>query len=228
LHGPQAKMELRHNIPEEIKRLEKIKASLGGTGNGGDSNTPVDVSDAMLASLNAGMGLLKRRVFTKSEDAEGKPLGNYHGNKTKLTKKKYSIKSDDADEEKQRKKKKAALNKIIKANPDGDYTEYEKYRLAQGRQIDKKDLQLNGDLFSSIDTRTDANGDVVIAFINEKGTLVGRAQEKQIGNIRAGQKANTGSAEPAKIFQLSEAEFEQVKTEGDRLIGEVISKYFKT
>lgn len=169
---------------------------------------------------------MKRRVFNKSEDAEGNSLGNYHGNKTRLTKNKYSIKDTDVDAEKERKKKKAALNKITKADADGKYTEYEKKRLASGRQIDKKDLQFNGDLIGSIDTRID-NDAVVIAFINAKGTLIGRSQEKQIANLRAGQNGNKGSAEPAKIFVLSEAEYEQVKTEGDRLVGEVIKQRFK-
>jgi hypothetical protein len=211
-------MEIKSNIPDFIKKLEKLKA---------DVTASPDFSDAVFAALNTGMGLMKRRVFNKSEDAEGKPLGKYHGKKTRLTKKKFSINADDpldAAVEKERKKQKRLFNKAVKANPDELYTEYEKFRIGRGRQIEKKDLELEGSLRRSIETVKKDGAKVVIAITNAEDLEKARNNEKQIGNIRAGLNANTGGAEPAKIFQLSEEEFEQVKVQGNRLVTDVIKR----
>jgi hypothetical protein len=217
-------MELNSNIPEFIKKLEAIKAAVAG-GNG--IPTIPDFSDAIFAALNTGMGLMKRRIFNKSEDAEGKSLGNYHGNKTRLTKKKFSINAEDpldASVEKERKKQKRLFNKAVKANPDALYTEYEKFRIGRGRQIERKDLELEGSLRRSIETVTINGAKVVIAITNDEDLKKALNNEKQIGNIRAGLNANTGGAAPAKIFTISEEEFEHVKVEGNRLIGDVIKR----
>ncbi|MEJ7611363.1 MAG: hypothetical protein WKF88_09330 [Ferruginibacter sp.] len=225
-------MELLTNIPDIIKRLEQIKAAVGGGagGNGGDITVPSspDFSDAIFASLNSGMGLMKRRIFNNREDAEGKSLGNYHGTETRVTKRKLSIAQDDEDAEKQRKKRKRVINRTIKESPDEKYTEYEKYRLSLGRQIEGKDLEVTGSLRRAIETvKTSDGSKVVIAILGQEEGKIARYQEQQIGNIRAGENAKTGSAEPAKIFILSKTEFNQVRNEGNRAIAEVIKEKFR-
>lgn len=227
-------MRLYSNIPEWLAKLKEVREAVAGTPGGGSGAPPtVDLSDAMFGALNTGVGLMKRRIFNegKNEDAEGNSLGNYHGGKTRLTKKKLSINSDDADEEKERKKKKRNLNRVRKTDPDGTYTEYEKYRLSRGRQIVKKDLELEGALRRSIETQieriNEGGNRVVIVIGSPEQAKIARYQEQQIGNIRAGLNARIGTAEPAKIFTLSKAEYDIVIDEGNRGIGQVIKNLFE-
>lgn len=171
---------------------------------------------------------MDRRIFNRSEDALGKPLGDYHGSKTRLTKKKFSTKRDDEDEEKERKKVKRNFNKAVKADADARYTEYEKVRLGSGRQIAKKDLEMSGSTRISIKTqKIEGTNKVVMAFDNQENAKIARYQEQQIGNIRAGINAVKGKAEPAKIFVLSESELNQVKTVGNRGINQIMNKIIK-
>lgn len=212
-------MEIKSNIPVIIKKLEAMKQAVS-------AGSP-DFSDAIFSALNTGTGLMKRRIFNKSEDAEGKSLGKYSGKKTRLTKKKFSINADDvldADVEKERKKQKRLFNKAVKDDPEAKYTEYEKFRIGRGRQIERKDLELEGSLRRSIETVKKDGSKVVIAITNEENATIARKQEQQIANIRAGVHPNNGTAAPAKIFELSEEEFEHVKVEGNRLVTEVIKR----
>lgn len=61
-------MEYKSNSKELLKRLAAIKANIA-TGL---------FSDALVAGLNAGMGVLKRRIFNQSLDADGVSLGVYY------------------------------------------------------------------------------------------------------------------------------------------------------
>lgn len=219
-------MKFYSNTTQIIKRLEEIKTAVGGSAGGNGAPPAADFSDAIFGALNAGMGLMKRRIFTNGEDAQGQPLGDYHGGETRLTGKRLSIIQEDSDREKERKKLKRVVNRIVKNSPDEKYTEYEKERIIHGRQIDKKDLEFTGSLRKSIEAVKKDPSTVVIAIINEDDAKIARYQEQQIGNIRAGQNANKGTAEPAPIFILSQAEFDQVSTEGNRLIKEVIKNKF--
>lgn len=212
-------MELKSNIPELIEKIERIKAALSGP-----NGTPPAITEAMYTALNAGMGKMKFRIFNKGMDAEGNSLGNYHGNKTRITKKKLSIASDDEFDEKDRKKAKRNLNKLVKNSPDETYTEYEKFRVSKGRQIEFKDLEVEGSLRKSIEVVKLDNSKVVIAITNEETAKIAGYQEQQIGNIRAGLNAKTGTAEPANIFTLSQSEFDHVKAEGNAAIAQVIKK----
>ena len=177
------------------------------------------IQDALAGALNSGRGLMKRRIFNRSEDATGKPLGNYHGSKTKITAKRSRVKRyGDVEKNKERKK----VRKNLDDAEEGDYTEYEKVRLGHGNQIEKKDLQFSGSTASSIETVKGDGATVTIQITNAENAKIARYQEQQIGNIRAGENAVKGKAEPAKIFVLSEEEFEAVKTQGNRLIEEII------
>ena len=210
-------MKLYTNIPEVLRQLELLKAaaSASSSGEGG-------IQDALVGALNSGRALMKRRIFNNSEDAAGKPLGDYHGSKTRLTKKKFSQKREDDEEEKGRRKVKRNFNRAIKDDADGTYTEYEKVRLGAGRQINKKDLQMSGSTASSIEVVKVEGNKVVVQITNTENAKIARYQEQQIGNIRAGQHATKGKAEPAKIFVFSQAEFDAVDEQGKRLITEVI------
>lgn len=60
-------MEYKSNTKEILARFALIRANIAaGT-----------FSDALVAGLNAGMGLMKRRIFNQSLDAEGTTLGPY-------------------------------------------------------------------------------------------------------------------------------------------------------
>jgi hypothetical protein len=60
-------MEYHSNTKEVLARFALIRANIAaGT-----------FSDALVAGLNAGMGVMKRRIFNQSLDAEGQSLGPY-------------------------------------------------------------------------------------------------------------------------------------------------------
>lgn len=217
-------MTLKSNIPEFIKKLEAVKAAIGTTGT--PPSIP-DISDAMLSASNAGMGKLKFRIFNEGLDANNESLGKYTGPKTKLTKArgsktKYSIfglsVQVDADGEKERKKQKKNFNDAIKADADGQYTEYEKYRLSLGRQIAFKDLEVEGSLRRSIETIKIDNGKIVMAITNKETALIAGYQEKQIGDIRG--------TDPVPIFVFSQEEYDFVQREGNAAIGQIIKQLF--
>lgn len=61
-------MEYNSNTKEVLARLALIRANLAAG----------VFSDALVAGLNAGMGVMKRRIFNQSLDAEGITLGPYY------------------------------------------------------------------------------------------------------------------------------------------------------
>lgn len=61
-------MEYKSNTKEILAQLALFRANIAaGT-----------FSDALVAGLNAGMGVMKRRIFNQSLDAEGVSLGPYY------------------------------------------------------------------------------------------------------------------------------------------------------
>lgn len=190
-------MQLKSNIPDIIERLERLKISVGAAG----SVPPIpDFSDAMFSAINSGMGLMKQRIFNRGEDADGNSLGKYVGKKTNVTAKKFGG------------------NKKLQKNfiGEGALTEYEKFRVAHGRQVAYKDLEVDGSLRRSIETVKDSNGKVTIAIVNPETARIAGYQEEQIGKIRG-----TGIA---RIFSLSESEYNHVKAEGNEAIRQVINR----
>jgi hypothetical protein len=112
-------------------------------------------------------------------------------------------------------------------NSLGRYTKtYGKKRETAGRQTGYKDLEVDGSLRRSIETVRVNNNQVAIAITNDQTAKIASYQEQQIGNIRAGQNAKTGTAAPAIIFGLSQGEFDQVQAEGNEAIGQVIKKLY--
>ena len=214
-------MEIKSNIQQLIEKIEAIKAQLGS---GGVPPQIPTIGDAMFSAINAGMGQMKFRIFNEGRDANNESLGDYVGPKTKLTKgrsadTKYSIFGPsvmvDKAGEKERKKRKKNFNAAIKENPDGQYTEYEKYRIGKGRQVEYKDLEVEGALRRSIET-VEADGKVVVAITNQETAKIAGYQEAQIGKIRGG--------EPVKIFVFSKEEFEFVKAEGNAGITQILKQ----
>lgn len=60
-------MEYKSNTKEVLARLKLIRANIAAGA----------FSDALVAGLNAGMGVMKRRIFNQSLDAQGVSLGIY-------------------------------------------------------------------------------------------------------------------------------------------------------
>ncbi len=60
-------MEYTSNTKEVLARLKLIRATIAAGA----------FSDALTAGLNAGMGVMKRRIFNQSLDAKGQSLGPY-------------------------------------------------------------------------------------------------------------------------------------------------------
>jgi hypothetical protein len=61
-------MEYKSNTKEMLARLALIRANIAAG----------VFSDALVAGLNAGMGLMKRRIFNQSLAADGTSLGPYY------------------------------------------------------------------------------------------------------------------------------------------------------
>jgi hypothetical protein len=211
-------MELHSNLPAFINNLQRIRDAVASGSAGGAGGAGTDFSDALFAALNSGMGAMKNRIFNRSLDANGESLGKYIGRTSQVTSEKYRLKKYS------RNKGKAALRKGLKGSIGNGfiYTEYEKIRLANGRQIIKKDLEFLGSLRRTIET-VKKEGKAQIVITNDKNALIASYQEQQIGNIRANG-TGKGSAKPAPIFQLSKEEFEKVRDQGKILITEVIKK----
>lgn len=125
-----------------------------------------DFSDALVAGLNAGMGLMKRRIFNQSLAADGTSLGPYY--------------SED----------------------------YERYRVRRGRQVARKDLEVEGSLRRSIEVVAVNNQRAECRITNEENAKIARYQEQQIYNLRNDLPANQASGGRVPIFEFSETETE--------------------
>lgn len=170
-------MAVTSNIEQVIARLNEMAAN----------GERIDFSDALAAGVNAARALMQNRIFNTGTDANGISLGGYSGKQTKS-----------------RSKNKRLLAGIVDFDPEGGYSEYEKKRLAFGRQIAYKDLEFTGSLRRSIVTAKDGTKRVVCYIVNQGDADIARYQEEQIGGIRG-----TGRAE---IFGLNTLEKEELVT----------------
>lgn len=82
-------------------------------------------------------------------------------------------------------------------NKIGNYISiaYRKLRRKYGRSVEKKDLEMFGDLRRSISVVSINNTKAQIRFVDDHEADIGRWQEIQVGNIRSGG--------PVEIFSLS-------------------------
>jgi len=164
-------------------------------------------ADALVASVNVGNGLLQQRVFQENKDIEGNDFGVYIGNKRKAR----AIKST----------KNRTQNKRNKAVVGQDLTSYQRKRLLRGRQIAKKDLELEGGLRRSIETQVENEKSAILQFNNDEAAKIARGQENQITNIRNGGKGST-KGDGIKIFRLNDSEKDKVIEQGVILIKEIL------
>lgn len=153
-------MEYKSNTKEILVQLALIRANIAAG----------MFSDALVAGLNAGMGVMKRRIFNQSLDAEGMTLGPYYSE------------------------------------------QYERDRQRAGRQIGRKDEEMTGSLRRSIEIVTINNIKVEMRITNDKDANKARFQEQQIYNLRNGLSANEESGQAVPIFELSDEEWDIVKT----------------
>lgn len=168
--------------------------------------------DALIGALNSGNGLMQERIFSTNKDTQGNDFGVYVGHKKTLSDKSqltalFNTKGSKAKEK-------------IRIDAIQELTSYQRKRLAKGRQIDKKDLEFNGGLRRSIETRHD-DKTAVLEFSTDESALIARGQENQITNIRNGKKGSS-KGEGIKIFNLNEDEIKKVIEQGLQLINQII------
>lgn len=162
--------------------------------------------DALVGALNTGNGLMQQRVFNQNQDIEGNGFGQYIGKKHKAK----LLTSKNRTE-----------NKRLKALAGQDLTSYQRKRLKRGRQIAKKDLELEGGLRRAIETKIENEKAAVLEFNNDEAAKVARGQENQITNIRNTGKGTT-KGKGIKIFGLNTSEKEQVVEQGAELIKQIL------
>lgn len=212
-------MPIKSNIPQVLAKLQRVRDAVSQVAIG-------DIQDVIAAAVNTGRGVMIKRIFNDHQDANGQSLGNYTGNKSKLTTRKYAVRGDDPEDAYVKKQLKKLKKKVDKLK-DQDLTEYEKTRLLAGRQVSEKDLEFSGSLRKSIETVRKEGAKVVVEIVNPENAKIARWQEKQIGNIRAKQDVRKGGAKPARIFSFSQGEYETIRKQGKYLIGQVIIKKMK-
>lgn len=188
-------MKVTSNISQLIAEFQRIAVAA----------TTLDVSAVLTIGVNTARAKMTNRIFNLGLDAEMVPFGKYTGKTSKITDRKYSSSDDISDSDdpfakkakKQGKQKLKRLQKNAAQHEQSQFTEYEKKRLAHGRQINYKDLEFTGGTRRSL--KTQVNGDGVYAvFDNNENAKIMEYQEIQIGEIR-------GSGR-AKIVALSEDE----------------------
>jgi hypothetical protein len=198
-------MEVTSNIEQIIKRLQQVVQEAA----------TVNVSDALLAGVNDAKAQMEQRIFGTGKDKENKPLGKYAGKKSKLTSRKFANQTS---------KKgivlKKAVHKNAAASGEESFTEYEKKRLSKGRQIGYKDLEFYGSLRRAIVTANEGTDKAVCVINNEQEALIAEYQEKQIGKIRGGDRA--------EIFGINQQELDTCVETTNGVLKQIFDNLFKT
>lgn len=160
----------------------------------------INFSDVFVAALNTGNALMQQRIFNENKDTVGNSFGGYIGEKKFLSERQKNRLLGSTNS-------KTTLVRI-KRNLNEQLTPYQRKRVNRGRQIVRKDLELEGDLRRSIEIQVINNRSAALMFNNDKAVLVAKGQENQITNIR---ETGHGSVygDGVKIFALNETEREQ-------------------
>lgn len=87
---------------------------------------------------------------------------------------------------------------------------WERYRQERGRQVARKDLELEGSLRRAIEVVTVNNTKAEIRIVNETSAQIARYQEGQIYNLRNGYAGNESARGRVPIFEFSAEEVEIV------------------
>jgi len=169
-------------------------------------------SDALVAALNTGNALMQRRIFFDNVDIFGNSFGGYVGTKKLLTRR-----------AKERLLFKATQTTKVRINRNAPIplTPYQRKRANRGRQIVRKDLELEGGLRRSIEVQIINERSAQIAFNTIEEAQIARGQENQITNIRNSQKGYT-TGNGLKIFALNENEREQTNNQARELVKQIL------
>jgi hypothetical protein len=166
-------------------------------------------ADALVGAMNTGNGLMQQRIFTRNEDVEGQSFGVYIGRKAALGQFSQSRLLTLAKSATDRRRVRRAAVPL---------TPYQRKRVLRGRQVLRKDLELEGDLRRSIQVFVENDRTVVLAFNDDHQALIASGQEQQIHNIRQGRKGTTRGTGAPKIFALNENEIDETKEQGVELV----------
>lgn len=172
-------------------------------------------ADALIGALGTGVGLMEQRIFTQNKDTQGHDFGQYIGSKKKAlsaTQVKTAIRATKSRTDRKR----------IRAVAGQELTYYQRKRALRGRQIAKKDLELEGTLRRSIEVSIVEENEAIINFSNDESALIAHGQEQQITNIRNGKPGTTKGTGAVKIFTLDTKEREEVTEQGTELIKQIL------
>lgn len=186
--------EFTSNLDDLIVRFKAV----------GQQAQQLDVSQALLAGVNAAAGDMDHRIFNKGLDAEGVSLGLYVGSRRKPISKKAA-----------KVKKKSNIELVAGQN---NFTPYELKRLESGRQVLYKDLEFEGTLRRGIVVVEETPTRVVCAIPSSKLQLIAAGQEEQVGAIRGGG--------PAPIFALSASEQETLIFNTTEILNQLYDRLF--
>jgi len=160
------------NIGELIERFKVIK----------EKALSIDLSEALVIGVNAAKATMQVRIFNRGEDAGNVSLGSYRGPKKSVSKKQFEGRK---------------IEFLFGQVDDIRLSQYEKKRVAKGRQIRYKDLEFTGTLRRGIVVIKESTIRVVCSIPDEDLYKIARGQEKQIN---------------AEIFSLSDEEREVLRT----------------
>lgn len=161
-------MEYKSNTKEVMARLALIRGLIASG----------VFSDVLVAGLNAGMGVMKRRIFNQSLAADGQSLGPYYSE------------------------------------------QYERDRVRAGRQIGRKDLELDGTLRRAIEVVTVNNTKAEVRITSPSSADIARYQEQQIYNLKNGLPHNAVTGQKVPIFEFSPDEIDIVQTTTRELLAQ--------
>lgn len=206
---------LTSNIDSVIEHFKKMA----------DQTADIDVSQALLAGVNAAKARMQNRIFNEGKDASGESLGGYTGQKQT-----FSLKRDLSKSFLEKLDNSRLLGGQHRSGKNFQFSEYELVRLTDGRQIAYKDLELTGSLRRGIvpvnaQDRTSIVSKVRVVCAIPNGFLydISIYQEKQIAWIRAGKPSGgPGSSGRVPIFTLSEDE----KAEMKLVVNEIIKQLY--
>jgi hypothetical protein len=172
-------------------------------------------ADALVASLNTGNGMMQQRIFQTNQDIEGNSFGEYVGKKqTERQAGRQTVRALFGETSKTTKKR-------IKAAASLELTYYQRKRAHRGRQILRKDLELEGSLRRAIETQIEDEKSAVLAFNNDEAAMIAKGQEAQITNIRNGRPGTTKGT-GIKIFTFDQKERDEVREQGSELLKQIL------
>ncbi len=206
-------MQIKSNIEELIKKYETAVKNAGA----------FDFSEALFIGVNSAMGAMKFRIFNTGKAKDNTPFGKYVGKRGKITGRRLGGNTDDVGDvyiKKQVKKAQKKLKTNAEATGDTEFTEYEKKRLADGRQIVYKDLEFTGALRRSIVVAKDEDNRVICYFNSQDLAEIAKYQEIQIGKINGGGEII--------IFAINEEETAILKENTNEALKQIYDKLFNT